>query len=228
MHADYEGTIEIDGRAVCPRSPIEANNLGVSVIFQELSLVPSLSVADNIFLGRPLTRNGFVDDRRQRVQAQRLLDRLGIELDVAQRVEELPIAQQQLTEIAKALARQARVIVMDEPTSALNAPEVEKLFGLIRDLKARGCGIVYITHKMEEIERLAARIMVLRDGRHIGTAPAAELPPAKLLQWMVGRELTEQFSRCTPAVESVRRPPLALAMAEGPAALLPNYPSNAR
>ena len=206
VHADYDGTIEISGRAVHPRTPLEANALGVSVIFQELSLVPPLTVADNIFLGRALTRGGFVDDRAQRAQAQQLLDQLGIDLDVTRPVEDLPIALQQLTEIAKALAQQARVIVMDEPTSALNAPEVEKLFGLIRDLKARGCGIVYITHKMEEIERIADRITVLRDGQHVGTAPAADLPPARLLQWMVGRNLAEQFPRhaTAPGAERLR------------------------
>jgi len=195
VHTDFEGTIELGGRLVRPKSPLEANALGIAVIYQELSLVPSMTVADNIFLGRSLTRRGLVDDRAQRRQAQRLLDQLGIEIDVNQRVEDLPIAQQQLTEIAKALARSAQVIAMDEPTSALNAPEVERLFGLIRDLKARGCGLVYITHKMEEIERIGDRITVLRDGQHIGTASSAELPPAKLVQWMVGREMAEQFPR---------------------------------
>lgn len=195
VHAGFEGTLEIGGRIVRPRSPLEAAALGVAIIFQELSLVPTLTVADNIFLGRPLTRGGFVDDAAQREAARRLLDQLGLELDVDRRVEDLPIAQQQLTEIAKALARDARVIVMDEPTSALNAPEVEKLFGLVSGLRARGCGIVYITHKMEEIGRIADRICVLRDGAHVGTAPAAELPPARLLQWMVGREVEEQFPR---------------------------------
>jgi ABC-type sugar transport system ATPase subunit len=195
VHTDFEGTITLKGQPVRPRSPLEANALGIAVIYQELSLVPSMTVADNIFLGRPLTRAGFLDDRAQRVQAQQLLDQLGIEIDVNQRVEDLPIALQQLTEIAKALAQDARVIVMDEPTSALNAPEVERLFSLIRDLKTRGCGLVYITHKMEEIERIGDRITVLRDGRHIGTAPAAALPPAKLLQWMVGRQMAEQFPR---------------------------------
>ena len=206
VHAEYGGTVEIAGHVVRPRSPIEANALGISVIFQELSLVPSLTVADNIFLGRTLTRGGFVDDREQRALAQRILRPLEIELDVGRRVEDLPIALQQLVEIAKALARQARVIVMDEPTSALNAPEVEKLFRLIRDLKARGCGIVYITHKMEEIERIADRITVLRDGRHVGTAPTAELPPPRLLQWMVGREMTAQFPRhaAAPGPERLR------------------------
>jgi ribose transport system ATP-binding protein len=206
VHTDFEGTIELAGRAVRPRSPLEAAALGVAIIFQELSLVPTLSVAENIFLGRPLTRHGFVDAAAQRAAARRLLDQLGLELDVDRRVEDLPIAQQQLTEIAKALARDARVIVMDEPTSALNAPEVEKLFRLIADLKARGCGLIYITHKMEEIERLADRICVLRDGEHVGTAPAAELPPARLVHWMVGREVEEQFPRhaAQPGPERLR------------------------
>ncbi len=195
VHTDFEGAIDIAGKPARPKSPLEANALGVAVIYQELSLVPAMTVADNIFLGRSLTRAGLVDDRGQRAQAQRLLDQLGIEIDVDQRVEDLPIALQQLTEIAKALARNAKVIVMDEPTSSLNAPEVEKLFGLIHDLKARGCGIVYITHKMEEIERIGDRISVLRDGQHIGTAPASELPPEKLVQWMVGREMESQFPR---------------------------------
>lgn len=200
VHSEFAGTLEIAGRAVHPKSPLEANALGVAVIFQELSLVGSMTVADNIFLGRPLTRGGFVDDRGQRRQARRLLAQLGIEIEVEQRVEDLPIAAQQLTEIAKAIAQNAQVLVMDEPTSALNAPEVEKLFGLIGQLKARGCGIVYITHKMEEIERIADRITVLRDGRYIGSAPAAALPPAKLVEWMVGRELESQFPRHAPHV----------------------------
>jgi ABC-type sugar transport system ATPase subunit len=203
-HTQFTGAIELNGRSVRPRSPLEANALGIAVIYQELSLVPSMTVADNIFLGRCLSRVGFVADRAQRRQAQRLLDQLGIDIDVSQRVEELPLAMQQLTEIAKALAQQAKVIVMDEPTSSLNAPEVERLFSLIRDLKARGCGIVYITHKMEEIERIGDRITVLRDGQHIGTAPAAELPPPKLVQWMVGREIEQQFPRHTTRVGAQR------------------------
>lgn len=193
VHTDFDGELEIDGRAARPRSPLEANSLGVAVIFQELSLIPSLSVADNIFLGRNLVRAGFVDDREQRAQSKRLLDRLGIDLDVDQRVEDLPVAQQQLVEIAKALAHESTVIVMDEPTSSLNAPEVEKLFGLIQQLKTDGCGIIYITHKMEEIARIADRITVLRDGRHIGTAPASDVSPDKLVSWMVGRDQDHQF-----------------------------------
>jgi len=196
VHTDFEGTIEIDGAPVRPGSPIEANALGVAVIYQELSLVPSMSVADNIFLGRPRTkRAGLVDDARQRADARRLLEQFGLQLDVTQDVERFPIGTQQLIEIVKALSYDAKVIVMDEPTSALSAPEVERLFALIEKLKARGCGIVYITHKMEEIERIADRITVLRDGRLVGTAPASELPSARLIGWMVGREVDQQFPR---------------------------------
>lgn len=195
VHTNFEGTLELAGHPVSPQSPLEANDLGISVIFQELSLVPSMTVADNIFLGRPITRAGFLDDAAQQTQARELLARLGMEIDVTQHVEDLPIASQQLTEIAKALARNSRVIVMDEPTSSLNAPEVEHLFKLIGDLKSRGCAIVYISHKMEEIERIADRITVLRDGRVAGSGTASEVSPQKLVHWMVGRDVGEQFQR---------------------------------
>jgi ABC-type sugar transport system ATPase subunit len=206
VYTEYDGRIEIDGLVARPRSPQEANEHGVAVIFQELSLVPSMSVADNIFLGRAVTRAGFILDDEQEREAEELLGQLGLPISARANVEELPIAQQQLVEIAKALAHEAKVIVMDEPTSALNGPEVEKLFGLIDDLKARGCGIVYITHKMEEIERIADRITVLRDGQFAGTAPAAELPAPKLVEWMVGASLEERQWReaCTPGPERLR------------------------
>ncbi len=201
VYPDFEGAIEIDRKPARPTSPLEANALGVAVIYQELSLVPSMTVADNIFLGRPRTRQaGLVDDAAQHEAARQLLDQFGLRLKVTQHVEELPIGTQQLVEIVKALSYDANVIVMDEPTSALSAPEVERLFALIEKLKARGCGIVYITHKMEEIERIADRITVLRDGRLVGTAPACELPPAKLVQWMVGREVDQQFPRHVPRI----------------------------
>jgi ABC-type sugar transport system ATPase subunit len=188
VHTDAEGEIEIAGRKVRPRSPLEANALGVAVIHQELSLIGPMSVADNIFLGRNLVRMGFVKGADQREQARSWMRRLGLEIDVEEPVERFPVGIRQLVEIAKALSREARVLVMDEPTSALNAHEVEKLFEIIESLKADSRGIVYITHRMEEIQRLADRITVLRDGRWIGTAPAKELPIPQLIRWMVGRE----------------------------------------
>ena len=196
IHTDFEGTITIDGREVRPRSPLEATEFGVAVIHQELSVIGPMSVADNIFLGRTPTRfGGLVRDRDQRAAARKCLQPFGLDVDVDRPIEQLPIGTQQLIEIAKALGQNAKIIVMDEPTSALNAPEVERLFQLIAELKSRGCGIVYITHKMEEIERIADRITVLRDGRWIGSAPAAELPMPKLIQWMVGREAAEPIVR---------------------------------
>lgn len=204
VHTDFEGRIEIENRPVRPRSPLEAGRLGVAVIHQELSLVPSMSVADNLTLGRWPTRAGLVLGRAQRAAARDILTQLGLNLDVDQPAGELPIATQQLLEIAKALGQAARVIIMDEPTSALSAPEVGRLFARIADLKARGCGIVYITHKLEEIRRIADRITVLRDGRRIATAPATEVLPAQLISWMVGREITDQIPRVPVAPGDVR------------------------
>jgi ribose transport system ATP-binding protein len=204
VHTDFQGTIELDGRPARPGSPLDANRLGVAVIYQELSLVPSMSVAENIFLGRLLTTAGMVKDREQTAQAEQLLQQLGVDVDVRQFVEELPIGTQQLVEIAKALSYDARVIVMDEPTSALSGPEVDRLFSLIEDLKSRGCGIVYITHKMEEIQRIGDRITVLRDGRLVGSALASELSPGKLVRWMVGRDVEQQFPRHVPRLGGER------------------------
>lgn len=198
VHAEYDGEIEIEGKPARFRSPLEAGAGGIAVIHQELSLIPSMSVADNVHLGRWPARYGFVNDRRQVRSSRRLLERFGVQADARAPVESLPIATQQLIEIAKALSQDARIIVMDEPTSALNAPEVEHLFTLIADLKKRGCGIVYITHKMDEIERIADRITVLRDGRLIGSAPASDLPCEELIRWMVGREMEAQFPRHAP------------------------------
>lgn len=204
VYPQFDGDIHINGQLVRPRSPVHANELGVAVIYQELSLIGSMSVADNIFLGRQKSHGGFVDERRQQLAARDCLARLGLDIDPREPVERFSIGTQQCIEIAKALSQHARAIVMDEPTSALNGPEVERLFALIDQLKREGCGIVYISHKMEEIERIADRITVLRDGKLIGTTPAAELPPPLLIQWMVGREIGEQFPRHTPRFGAIR------------------------
>lgn len=198
IHTDFAGRLEIAGREVRPRNPLQAGALGVAVIHQELSLIGAMSVADNLFLGRTPALAGFVPRAQQPQAARHWVGQLGLDINVHQPVEKFPAAIRQLIEIAKALSQEARVIVMDEPTSALNAPEAARLFAWIQSLKARGCAIVYITHKMEEIERLADRITVLRDGRWIGSAPAAEVPASQLIQWMVGRDLGEQFPRRVP------------------------------
>lgn len=209
VHTEYEGSIEVEGRAVRFHSPVDAARHGISAIHQELSLIPSLSVTDNIFLGReksgPAGWMRYGDEDRA---CQALLNQLGLEVDPRRFVSDYPLSVQQTLEIAKALSFDARIFIMDEPTSALTKPEVERLFATIADLTARGCGIIYISHKMEEIYRIADRITVLRDGRYIGTASAAELPleelpraellRTKLVKWMVGRDVNEQFPRHTP------------------------------
>jgi len=216
IYPEHEGTLELGGRTVRFRNPIEASRHGISVIHQELSLVESMSVADNICLGREAARAGglLLDRRAQLERAGEICARLGLPFtrgDLDRRAEEFPLSVKNRIEIAKALAGEARIIVMDEPTSALNHAEVEGLFALIENLKGRGCGIIYITHKMEEIYRVADRISVLRDGRRVGTAAAADCPPSTLIRWMIGRDLADQFAPpAGPAAGGARAPRLAV------------------
>lgn len=194
-YRDYTGQVFINGRAVRFTGPRHAEDLGVATIHQELSLVPYLSVAENIFLGRePVRWCGWLDRRVLQAAADRVLRaELGVALDVAQPIADLPIATRQMVEIAKALARHARILIMDEPTSALTETDAQRLFTTMRPLRDRGVGIIYITHKMDEIYALADRITVLRDGRHVGTARTPDLPQDQLVQWMVGRQIDQFF-----------------------------------
>jgi ABC-type sugar transport system ATPase subunit len=194
VYADYHGSIRLNGAACRFHSTHDAARAGIAVIHQEMSLIPAMSVVDNLHLGREQCGpGGWLRRAAQRRAAQALLARLGVAAPLDTPVESLPMHLRQLLEIAKALALDARVIIFDEPTSALHEPDVVKLFAIIAELKQRGCGIVYITHKMKEIYAIADRITVLRDGACIGTAPAAELPREKLINWMVGRAMTQQF-----------------------------------
>jgi ABC-type sugar transport system ATPase subunit len=192
VYDDWEGTIELDGRSIRPRRPQEATSLGIACIHQELSLVGPMTVVDNLFLGRERChRWGPIDFRRQDGLAREWLERLGLDVDVHGRVEDLPIAVQQSIEIAKALSMDARIIIMDEPTSALTEVETERLFEWIDRLKQDGHAVLFISHKMEEIYRVADRIAVLRDGRLVGTRPPSDLSQDDLVEWMAGRRLTE-------------------------------------
>jgi ABC-type sugar transport system ATPase subunit len=182
--SEYAGEVVLDGRPLRFRSPNDAREAGVSTIYQELSLVPSMSVLDNLFLGRETRGQGAI--------AKKTLDDMGLALDLAAAVETLPLAVAQLVEIAKALLCGARVVIMDEPTSALGEREVETLFARVAALRADGKAILFISHKMEEIYRIADRITVLRDGVVAGTALASELPRDRLIAWMLGRALEEQ------------------------------------
>ncbi len=216
IHADYDGRVELAGRAVRFAAPHAANRAGIAVIHQELSLVDTMSVADNLFLGREPARIGgwWLDRPAQRRRALELCRQLDLELsaeDLARPVGDFPLSAKNRIEIAKALSQEARILAMDEPTSALNGPEVKRLFALMETLKRQGCGIVYITHRMEEIYRVADRITVLRDGRWVGTARAADCPEPRLIQWMIGRELADYIPpRSGPARAGEQRPRLAV------------------
>jgi ribose transport system ATP-binding protein len=189
------GRVLLDGRPVEFRSPRAGERAGVVIIHQELNLVPALSVAENIFLGRAPSRFGFVDRRTMEREAEAILDRLGHRLDPRRAVERLKVSDQQVVEIAKALSLDARVLIMDEPTTALAAGDVERLFGIIRTLTGAGTGVVYISHKMDELFRIAGEFTVLRDGKLIGHRVASETNPGELVRMMVGRDISYERVR---------------------------------
>ncbi|WP_272599470.1 sugar ABC transporter ATP-binding protein [Solirubrobacter phytolaccae] len=188
------GELELDGEPVTLPSPRAAADRGVVIIHQELSLFPNMSVADNLFMARERVRNGvMVDDRAQRETATALLERLEEPIDPRTDVGELRLGQQQIVEIARALAQDARVLIMDEPTSALSAAEVEVLFRIMRELTADGVAIVYISHHLEEALEIADTIVVLRDGGLVASAEAADVDLGWIVEHMVGRRQDELF-----------------------------------
>ncbi|MCV2394210.1 sugar ABC transporter ATP-binding protein [Actinotalea sp. M2MS4P-6] len=182
------GTIELDGEPVTFASPTEAVAHGVAIIHQELNLCPNLSIADNIFVGRERTRGAFVDDKVQRDAATELLEHLEEPIDPRTLVGDLRLGQQQLIEIARALSEEARVLIMDEPTSALSATEVHVLFRVIRELTARGVSIIYISHHLDECLEIADHAVILRDGNVVAQAPMSEVDMGWIITQMVGRE----------------------------------------
>jgi inositol transport system ATP-binding protein len=197
-----EGEILLDGRRVRIRNPHQALRLGIAMIHQELLPFPDLTVAENISMGREPTRwlPGWLDQPAMRRRAQELLGRLGVTLPVTRKIRDLSVAQVQTVEIAKALVHDARVIIMDEPTSAISQREVDALLAMIRDLRRQGVAIIYISHKMDEVFRIADTITVLRDGRYVATHQAADLDRDRLIALMVGRELlTTESPSATPA-----------------------------
>ncbi|MFE2374444.1 sugar ABC transporter ATP-binding protein [Streptomyces sp. NPDC059398] len=192
------GKIFAEGREVRIHGAQDAERLGIATIYQEFNLVPDLTVAENIFLGRQPRRFGMIDRARMEQDAAVLLARVGLDIAPRTRVRELGIARLQMVEIAKALSLEARVLIMDEPTAVLTSGEVEKLFGLVRALRADGVGIVFITHHLEEIAALGDRVTVIRDGRSIDQVPA-DTPEDELVRLMVGRSIEQQYPRERPA-----------------------------
>jgi len=184
------GTYEVDGRQVDFHSVHDAQAAGVGMVFQEFSLVPTLTVAQNVFLTRELrSRGGFIDDRQMERRTRELFATMSVEVDPRRSLDELPTAFWQLTEIAKALAQNARVLIMDEPTSALAKSETVELFALMRRLKDHGISIVYISHRLEEVFEICDRITVLRDGRAVMTEDLAAVTPRLVIDEIVGRKL---------------------------------------
>ncbi len=191
IYSRDEGQILLDGQPLVARSPKDAQEAGISIIHQEMNLCPHLTVAQNIYLGREPRAGVVCHDATLNKEAVALLQRTHIDLDPRAVVEELTVAKQQMVEIAKALSFEStKVLIMDEPTSALSAAETMVLFTLIRDLRSKGVGIVYISHRMEELRTIADRVTVLRDGKYIGTRTMAEADEREIIAMMVGRDLT--------------------------------------
>ncbi|MEX1048512.1 MAG: sugar ABC transporter ATP-binding protein [Akkermansiaceae bacterium] len=199
-HRADQGVIAIAGRETPFHSPQDSRRAGVAVIYQEFNLVPGLTAVENIFLGREVTRAGLVARKREHGRAAALFKRLGVEIDLDLPCRLLTTAQQQLVEIAKALAFDARIIVMDEPSAALTSHEVERLFAIIRDLKSHGIGIIYISHRLDEIFTITDRVMVLRDGMNMGERPTSVITRNEMIELMVGRELKDEFPTRTTAI----------------------------
>jgi ABC-type sugar transport system ATPase subunit len=207
VYAPDVGEYLVDGEPVAMGSPRDAHAHGVSVVFQELSQVESLSVAENVFFGRlPATAFGTVDRARLHREAARLLEAVGLAVDPRGRLGALSVAQRQLVEIAKALSLDATVIAMDEPTSALSHAEIETLFALIGRLTERGVGIVYVSHKLDELFRVCDRITVLRDGRKVAETATAETTADELVRLMVGRRLESLFPRMERVLDPAAPP----------------------
>jgi len=196
MYHPDRGSITFAGRPVVIPDTATALQLGISMIHQELSPIPEMEVFENIYLGRePRNRLGLIDKRRMIAQTRELFARWEIDINPRAVMKQLSVAQTQMVEIAKAISYDARLIIMDEPTSAITEREVDHLHRMIRSLKSTGVAVIYITHKMDEVFRIADRVTVFRDGRHVATVPAAELDRAKLISLMVGRELTHMFPK---------------------------------
>ncbi|MEU3241716.1 MULTISPECIES: sugar ABC transporter ATP-binding protein [unclassified Streptomyces] len=191
------GRVLVDREEVRIHGAQDSERLGIATIYQEFNLVPDLTVAENIFLGRQPRRYGLIDRRTMEAEAAALLERVGVNVSPRARVRELGIARLQMVEIAKALSLDARVLIMDEPTAVLTSEEVEKLFAIVRQLREDGVGIVFITHHLEEIAALGDRVTVIRDGRSVGQVPATT-PEDELVRLMVGRSIEQQYPRERP------------------------------
>lgn len=195
VHAPDSGTLYLDGQPIRFNDTRDAQQHGIAAIYQEPSLFPDLDIAENIFVGRQPTRAGWVAWGAMYTAARELLQRLGVSLDPRTKARELSVAQQQMVEIARSLSLNARVLIMDEPTSSLTQREVEELFVIVRQLREAGTAILFISHRLEELFAIADRVTTLRDGAYVGTRPMESVTSADLIQMMVGRDLSDLFPK---------------------------------
>ncbi len=198
-----DGTIEIDGKPVRFRNPRHAQRLGIAMVHQEFALAPHLTVADNLALGREKTRAGLIVRGSEKQRAKELLERVRLDIDPGRRVETLSVADQQRVEIAKALAVDAKVVIMDEPTATLTENEIDELFELIEELKSGGIAIFYISHRLEEVVRIADRVTVMRDGKVVETLEKGDFDESRLVSLMVGREIENLYPKAESEVRDV-------------------------
>lgn len=187
------GEILINGKQSVLNSPAEAWQNGVSIIYQEFNLIPELSIRENIFLGKEKTKKGLIDSYDEKNKTNLLFEKIGLKLDPEIRCADLTIAQQQTVEIAKALSTEAKIIVMDEPSATLTNLEVAKLFTIIKELKEQSIGVIYISHRLNEIFEIADRVMILRDGKYVGSEDVEKITREKLIEKMVGRSIESEF-----------------------------------
>ncbi len=195
VYTKDSGTMTIFGTEYDNLTPKQAQAVGVAIIHQELNMCRHLSVAENMFLGREKVNGIVLNDREMEAEAAKILGDLKIDIDPRQTVGDLPVSKQQMVEIAKALSIHAKILIMDEPTSSLTAKEIEELFRIIRQLKADGCGIVYISHRLEELKAIVDRVTIMRDGQYITDGNFADMTMEQIIANMVGREIKEQFPR---------------------------------
>ncbi|MCS3406359.1 galactofuranose ABC transporter, ATP-binding protein YtfR [Serratia sp. AKBS12] len=193
VYSRSAGDIWLDGTLIAPQSTAQAQSLGIGTVYQEVNLLPNLSVAANLFLGREPTRFGLVDQRRLQQQAVQLLQGYGLPLDVSQPLGNYSIAIQQIVAIARAVDLSAKVLILDEPTASLDAKEVTMLLAILSQLKARGMGMIFVTHFLDQVYRISDRITVLRNGKLVGTKSVAELPRIELVQMMLGHSFDEEL-----------------------------------
>ncbi|MBE7367151.1 sugar ABC transporter ATP-binding protein [Ramlibacter pallidus] len=203
VHAPDAGTVTLAGETIRPRSPLDAQRLGISTVYQEVNLCPNLSVAENVFAGRYPRKRLRIDWKTMNAQARTLLARLNLDIDVTRLLSSYPVAVQQMVAIARALSVSAKVLVLDEPTSSLDEDEVQRLFAVLRRLREEGMAILFVTHFLDQVYAIADRITVLRNGELVGEWPTPQLPAPALVAAMVGRELAARQAASAPPERAV-------------------------